>query len=162
MSRLCVAPISGTSLLYRERSLVSGATQRRERRRSQIAVTMRGGRSVTNDLPTASQLLSLLPVAAFLTSATSRPRSSLVRFQGRPRPFRTMRAKSWRSLWLRVSFTRSRAFTHSALATSHTTAHGTSRPRVQNPLSEGIHPPQRSYRPEFKARLPARPALKTR
>ena len=73
---------------------ISRPSQRRERRRSQIAVTMRGGRRVTSDLPTASQLLSPSPVAAFFTRATSRRRSSLLRFQGRPRPFRTMRAKS--------------------------------------------------------------------
>ena len=60
------------------------------------------------DLPTSAQLASLSPVAAFLTSKTSRSRSLLSRFQGRPRRCRTMPAKSRRSLSLRFSYTRSR------------------------------------------------------
>jgi hypothetical protein len=111
-----------------------------ERRRSQIEVRMRGGSRVTTDLPTASQLLSLSPVVAFFNRDTSRRRSVLLRFHGRPRPFRTMRAKSWRSLSLSVSFTRSRALIHRDLETSHTTAHWTARPRAQTLLIEGIQP----------------------
>ena len=61
------------------------------------------------DLPTSSaQLASLSPVAAFLTSKTSRSRSLLSRFQGRPRRCRTMPAEIRRSLSLRFSYTRSR------------------------------------------------------
>jgi hypothetical protein len=91
----------------------------------------RGGSRVTSDRPTSSQPLSLLPVADFLTSLRSRVRSRLSRLQGRPRPFRTSRAKSSRSRVLSVSLTRSRAFTQRERATSHTTAQGTARPRVQ-------------------------------
>lgn len=122
---------------------------------------MRGGRSVSSDRPTASQLLSLDPVAAFFTRDTSRLRSWLLRFQGL-RPFRTMRAKSRRSLELSVSLTRSRAFCHSARPISHTTAHGTARTCVQRRMGEGIvcfgYPPPDSPCIGGGARAQVRPA----
>jgi hypothetical protein len=87
---------------------------------------------VVSDIPTAFQLESLSPVAAFFTSETSRWRCLSSRFQGRPRLSRMMAAKSSRSLGLRFSLTRSRALDQSDLPTSQTTAHGIARPRVQS------------------------------
>jgi hypothetical protein len=89
-----------------------------------------------SDLPTSDQLASLSPVAAFFTSKTSRSRSLLSRFQGRPRRCRTMPAKSRRSLSLRFSYTRSRELNQRDLPTSHTTAQGIARPRARRVLRE--------------------------
>src|SRR4051794_21392551 len=86
------------------------------------------------DIPTSFQLESLLPVDAFLTSATRRSRSLASRFQGRPLLCRTIPAKSARSRGARFSLTRSRELNQSDLPTSQTAAHGTALPRDQTLL----------------------------
>jgi hypothetical protein len=129
-------------LLRRSANVRAPLTPQREREphRSHTDPRSRGGRRVTSDRPTSSQPLSLLPVADFLTRLSSRLRSRLSRLHGRPRPFRTSRAKSSRSRGLSVSLTRSRAFTQRERATSHTTAHGTARPRVQRVFRDDTKP----------------------
>lgn len=89
------------------------------------------------DIPTSFQPGSRVPVAAFFIRKTSRSRSLESRFQGRPRRFRTMPAKSRRSFSVRFWFTRSRELNQRDLPTSQAIAHGMARPRVQSLLNEG-------------------------
>jgi hypothetical protein len=135
-----VFPAAGPQLPTPELRERPGRQRERESHLSQIDARSRGGRRVTSDRPTSSQPLLLSPVADFLTRLTSRLRSRLSRLQGRPRPLRTSRAKSCRSLVLSVWSTRSRAFTQRERATSHTSAHGTARPRVHRVLRDDTKP----------------------
>ena len=92
------------------------------------------------DLPTSAQLASLSPVAAFLTSKTSRSRSLLSRFQGRPRRCRTMPAEIPPLPLAEVLVHTVTRVEPEDLPTSHTTAQGL-RDRVPEVLREDTFSP---------------------